>query len=213
MEETILLGRYISGEKPTALFFEDFKGRVSEGFNPEIHLTRIGVVNQTTMLASDTQAIADYIKQIMIQKYQLDESQVEEHFADTNDTLCYATNDNQSAVYGLLETPADIAIVVGGYNSSNTSHLVALCEEKLPTYFINSEEKIISKKEILHFNYNAKKEVTTMDFLPEKQPVRIHITSGASCPDALVEGVIIKLASLFYEENKLSELENSFRPH
>src|SRR4030095_5410993 len=156
-------------------------------------LQRIGVVNQTTMLASDTQAIADYLKETMIAKYELTEETVRDRFADTRDTLCYATNDNQTAVTGMLEVPADIAIVVGGYNSSNTSHLVELCEEKLPTYFINSEENILSAKEILHFNFHTKEELLTSGFLPGKQPAKVLLTSGASCPDALVEWVIKKL--------------------
>ncbi len=101
------------------------------------------------MLASDTQVISDYLKYIIVNKYSLDETTIQEHFADTRDTLCYATNDNQSAVYNLIETKADLAIVVGGYNSSNTSHLVELCEEKLPTFFIDSADKILSEKEIL----------------------------------------------------------------
>ncbi len=167
-------------------------------------LQRIGVVNQTTMLASDTQAIADYLKNVMIKKYDLNEENVAERFADTRDTLCYATYENQSAVYGLLETDADLAIVVGGYNSSNTSHLVELCEEKFSTYFIRSEEDIISSKEISHFNLHKNEVVTTIPFLPEKKPVSILITSGASCPDALVEGVINKLVS-FYKVSKTTE--------
>jgi 4-hydroxy-3-methylbut-2-enyl diphosphate reductase len=119
------------------------------------------------------------------------------HFADTRDTLCYATNDNQSAVYGMLETPAHFAVIVGGYNSSNTSHLVELCEEKLPTYFISGEEKILSAENILHFDYHKKEEKTTTGFIPNERPVRILITSGASCPDAEVEKVIDKLISFF----------------
>ncbi|MCR6719873.1 MAG: 4-hydroxy-3-methylbut-2-enyl diphosphate reductase [Chitinophagaceae bacterium] len=141
MKETEHLAKYITGEKDPAGFYEEFKGQYSEGFDVEKHLERIGVVNQTTMLASDTQAIADYLKQTMINKYGLTEENTGERFADTRDTLCYATNDNQSAVTGMLNTEADLAIVVGGYNSSNTSHLVELCEEKLPTYFISNEEK------------------------------------------------------------------------
>jgi 4-hydroxy-3-methylbut-2-enyl diphosphate reductase len=163
-------------------------------------------VNQTTMLASDTQAIADHLKQVMINKYQLTDQNIEEHFADTRDTLCYATLENQQAVTGMLQTDADLAIVVGGYNSSNTSHLVELCEEKLPTYFINNEEKIISSKEILHYNFHTKQETLTQDFLPNKQPVRILITSGASCPDALVEGVINKLVSFFPVNRSIDDL-------
>ena len=166
------------------------------------------MVNQTTMLASDTQAIADYLKQVMQDKY--GDTNIENYFADTRDTLCYATNDNQSAVYGLLETPADLAIVVGGYNSSNTSHLVELCESRLPTYFISSDEKIISSKEIRHYDFHKKHEKNTIDFLPVKDPVRLLITSGASCPDALVEGVIEKLISFFKVAITLEDILKQF---
>ena len=200
MEQAIALAKFIKGEKPPAQFYEEFKGQYSEDFSVTHDLQRIGVVNQTTMLASDTQAIADFLKQVMIEKYKLTSANVEERFADTRDTLCYATLENQQAVSGMLQTDADLAIVVGGYNSSNTSHLVELCEEKLPTYFVNDEEKILSAKEILHYNFHAKEEVLTTNFLPPKKPVKILITSGASCPDALVEGVINKLVS-FYQVN------------
>lgn len=206
MKETIELAKYITGEKTANQFQEEFRGRFSEGFDPSMHLQRIGVVNQTTMLSSDTQAIADYLKQVMVQHYGLHEKNVEERFADTRDTLCYATNDNQSAVMGMLETDADLAMVIGGYNSSNTSHLVELCEEKLPTYFISSDNKILSSKEILHYNFHTKQEVLTYDFLPAKQPLRILITSGASCPDALVENVVRKIASFYGAENKIDAL-------
>ena len=101
-------------------------------------------------------------------------------------------------MYGLLDIDADLAIVVGGYNSSNTSHLVELCEEKLTTYFISSEEKIISSSEIMHYDFHNKKELLTENFLPKKTPVNILITSGASCPDAVVEKVISRILS-FYE--------------
>jgi 4-hydroxy-3-methylbut-2-enyl diphosphate reductase len=204
MAETIELAKYITGEKPASLFYEEFKGKFSEGFNVERDLERIGVVNQTTMLASDTQAIADFLRQTIMTKYSLTEDNIEERFADTRDTLCYATYENQSAVYGLLKTDADLAIVVGGYNSSNTSHLVELCEEKLPTYFIDSAERILSKDSIVHYNFHTKTEKRTDNFLPLKQPARILITSGASCPDALVEEVINKLLS-YFPVNKSSE--------
>lgn len=206
MEEAIELAKYITGEKPAEEFYTQFKGRYSEGFSVEKDLQRIGVVNQTTMLASDTQAISDYLKQVMINRYQLTLETLEERFADTRDTLCYATNDNQTAVYGMLETDADFAIVVGGYNSSNTSHLVELCEEKLPTYFINSPDKILSDKEILHHNFHTKQEIYTVNYLPQKQPIKILITSGASCPDALVEKVIRKITSFFSLERSVDEV-------
>ncbi len=195
LAEATELAKYITGEKMANEFYTEFNNQYSDGFDVKKDLQRIGVVNQTTMLASDTQAIADYLKQVIIQSFKPEDA--EERFADTRDTLCYATNDNQAAVIGMLKAAADLAIVVGGYNSSNTSHLVELCEEKLPTYFINNEKKIISAKEILHHNFHTKEEILTPDYLPAKKPVRILLTSGASCPDALVEGVINKLVSFY----------------
>lgn len=210
MKEAALLARYIKGEKPANEFYHDFAGRISEGFDVLKDLERIGVVNQTTMLASDTQAIADFLKQTMADKYHLPSSNTEERFADTRDTLCYATNDNQSAVYGLLEQTADLAIVVGGYNSSNTSHLVELCEAQLPTYFINNAEKLISKSQVLHFNFHQKKEILSHSYVPVTNPVRILLTSGASCPDSLVEEVIQKLISFFDSEITIDKMVANF---
>ena len=135
-----------------------FAGQYSRGFDPVKHLKKIGVVNQTTMLASDTQEIVELLKEVMVDYYQLDSSNVNNHFADTRDTLCYATNDNQNATYGLLKESADLAIVAGGYNSSNTSHIVELCQHQLPTYFISSADKLISSNEILHFDFHHKVE-------------------------------------------------------
>ena len=195
MAEAKVLAGYIKGVLPPDSFYTAFKGQYSEGFDPAKDLRRIGVVNQTTMLASETQAIADFLRQNMIEVY--GDEEIEAHFADTRDTLCYATLDNQNAIFGLLETPADLAIVVGGYNSSNTSHLVELCEEKLPTYFISSAEKIVSQKEILHYNFHTKTETRSTAWLPDRSPLRVLISSGASCPDALVEAVIVKLAGYY----------------
>jgi 4-hydroxy-3-methylbut-2-enyl diphosphate reductase len=210
MKETIELAKYITQEKPSEQFYTEFKGRFSEGFDIEKDLQRIGVVNQTTQLASDTQAISEYLKQVMIQHYQLNEISAAERFADTRDTLCYATSDNQTAVTAMLETKADIAIVIGGYNSSNTSHLVELCEQKLPTYFIDSADKIISKNTIITCNWQTKEQTTVHNFLPHNEPAKIMITSGASCPDALVEEVIEKLLSFYHTEKTLQETEALF---
>jgi len=211
MSQTIELAKYISGEKPSAQFYTEFKNQYSEGFDVTKDLQRIGVVNQTTMLASDTQAIADYLKETVTTRYGLTEQTIKERFADTRDTLCYATNDNQTAVSGMLQTEADFAIVVGGYNSSNTSHLVELFEEKLPTYFINSDEKILSQHTIMHYNFHTNMELVTEKYLPEKQPIRVLITSGASCPDALVEGVIKKLAGFYPASKSIDEIFELFR--
>jgi 4-hydroxy-3-methylbut-2-enyl diphosphate reductase len=197
MAEARELARYIRHPLPAADFYSRFKGQYSEGFDVQRDLQRIGVVNQTTMLASDTQAIADYLKQTMMEKYGLTEIDIDKHFADTRDTLCYATLDNQNAVIGLLETPGDLAIIVGGYNSSNTSHLVELCEERMPTYFINSEEKMVSREEIIHYDFHERTERRKAGWLAGGDPLRILISSGASCPDALVEGAIRRIA-VFY---------------
>ena len=206
MQQAEILALYITGQQPSSGFYETFRGQYSEGFDVERHLERIGVVNQTTMLASDTQAIADFLKEVMIRKYALTEENLRERFADTRDTLCYATNDNQTAVSGMLEAPADLAVVVGGYNSSNTTHLVELCEERLPTYFISSEEKILSPTLISHFDIHSHEEKVSGTYLPAKEPVTILITSGASCPDALVEAVIKKLAGFYPASKSVEEL-------
>jgi 4-hydroxy-3-methylbut-2-en-1-yl diphosphate reductase len=210
MEQTKSLVQYIIGEKPASEFYQEFAGQFSAGFDVTKHLERIGVVNQTTMLASDTQAIADFLRDTMIRKYNLAEDKIRAHFAETRDTLCYATNDNQSAVSAMLDTPADLAIVVGGYNSSNTSHLVELCEEKLPTYFINESAKLLSEKTVLHYNFHEKLELVTENYLPEKLPVNILITSGASCPDAIVESVIRKVTSFFPGAKNIGEVAIAF---
>lgn len=210
MKQTVELAKYILGEKPLDAFYDEFRGQYSNGFNAEKDLERIGVVNQTTMLASDTQAIADYLREAMIKKFELNEATVKERFADTRDTLCYATADNQSAVTGMLETAADLALVIGGYNSSNTSHLVELCEEKLPTYFISGEEKLLSPQTILHYNFHTSQELVTNDYLPAKEPVSVLITSGASCPDAVVEAVIKRLLSFFPSSKTVEEIATQF---
>jgi 4-hydroxy-3-methylbut-2-enyl diphosphate reductase len=191
MREAELLGSYINGDGDETAFLRDFNGRFTEGFKLSEHLVRVGVVNQTTMLATETQAIADFFKQQMVQRYGL--QNIAQHFADTRDTLCYATNDNQDSTYELLNTNADLAIVVGGYNSSNTSHIVELCEKKFPTYFINSANEIGSREIIQHFDIGLKKLKQTRHFLSSALPLRIILTSGASCPDTLVDEVMLKL--------------------
>ncbi len=204
------LARYIIGEAAKDDFFEEFSGQYSVGFDPDQDLQRIGVVNQTTMLASDTQGIADYLKNVMINHYQLTPNEVEDRFANTRDTLCYATNDNQDATYGLLTQEADFAVVAGGYNSSNTSHIVELCEQKLPTYFIESANKILSRQLITHYNLHTKKEETTENYIPQKEQVTIMLTCGASCPDAIIEGVLIRLLSFFPDAKPIEEVMRAF---
>lgn len=195
LEEAEKLANVIRGNASNEFFYRHFENRISEGFNPETHLRKIGVVNQTTMLATETQAIATLLKKAIIDRY--GEDQADEHFADTRDTLCYATKENQDATLSLIADGADLAIIVGGYNSSNTSHLVALCESSLPTYFISDAGEIHSPEKIRHLDNMNKQLVETQNWLPTSNPTDIILTAGASCPDALLDEVLQKIVSWF----------------
>lgn len=203
LDEAKELAKYILENKTQQEFEKEFADKFSQGFNIKSDFEKLGVINQTTMLASETEEIADYFKSVMIQKYGA--SAIGNHFADTHDTLCYATNENQDATYGLLATDAHLAIVVGGYNSSNTSHLVELCEKKFPTYFISSAKEIESETCIRHYDFHSKEMKTTHSFLPKMIPLKIVITSGASCPDSLLDEVIHKINSFYPGTNTVKE--------
>ncbi len=210
MAEAIVLGEFILEKRNSIDFTSLFGDRCSKGFDVGKDLVRFGVVNQTTMLATDTQAIADYLKQIVIEKYKLDDASVGLHFADTRDTLCYATNDNQTAVKSLLTINADLAIVIGGRNSSNSSHLVELCEAHMPTYFIESSSDLLSNRELKAYNWRTHEEYFKTDFLPNKLVVDILITSGASCPDAIVQDTIEKLSSFFTNSKTIDDISKDW---
>lgn len=204
MGDAISVGNFILGKLDRRTFLKKFEGQLSAYFDPERDLARVGVVNQTTMLATETQAIADYFRKVMVDKF--GGENIRDHFAETRDTLCYATNDNQDATYELLKTDADLALVVGGYNSSNTSHIAELCKGEFPTFFINSEYEIKSPLEIHHFDYTRKQKRVTTDYLPMHRPVKIVLTSGASCPDTLVDRVMIKVLDFFPEAKSVESL-------
>lgn len=204
MEETMFLNEVIKGNKSKEEFYKFFAGRYSVGFDPERDFNKVGVVNQTTMLATETQAIADCVKQAMEEVY--GSSSIKEHFADTRDTLCYATNDNQDSTYALLEQDANLAIVVGGYNSSNTSHIVELCERKFPTFFINGPDEITSFDEIKHYDYPNGKHLISKNWMPTNEPLKVILTSGASCPDTLVDEVMLKMISYFSDTKSVDEV-------
>lgn len=206
IEETRLLCGIISGTIHYDEFYRLFEGKFSVGFNAASNLTKVGVVNQTTMLASETQAIADLIKSAMETRF--GRENIRDHFADTSDTLCYATYDNQQATMGLIESRADFAIVVGGYNSSNTSHIVELCEEKLPVYFISGAEKINSIDRISHYDIHTHSEKTSTDWLTryDNKPTDIILTSGASCPDAILDEVLQKILKYFPGTVRIEEV-------
>ena len=210
MKEAERLAKYMTGELRAEDFYQEFANRYSEGFNVEQDLKYFGVINQTTQLATDTQAIADYLKTVIETHAGAEDAAGKKRFADTRDTLCYATNDNQTAVRELIETPADLAIVVGGYNSSNTSHLVELCETKLPTYYIKSADAIHNASQILHYDWRNKIEWQSDQFLPQKAPLKILLTSGASCPDSQVENVMHKLLSFFDGTKDWNEVASQF---
>lgn len=206
LEEAKYLSKIISGEIEKNEFYRFFNSKYSSGFDVEKDLDKIGVVNQTTMLASETQAIADLLREVMIKKH--GEQNIKNHFADTRDTLCYATNDNQSATQALIHEKADLALVIGGYNSSNTTHLFEILEKELPVYFISGADKVQSSQKICHFNIHNQLEETTENYLPDVSPIKIAVTSGASCPDSLVDESLKKILS-FHENVK--SIEEVFR--
>ncbi|MEO6903056.1 MAG: 4-hydroxy-3-methylbut-2-enyl diphosphate reductase [Bacteroidia bacterium] len=210
LREAAMLGEFILGNGCKQEFEKTFKDRYSANFDVDTDLLRVGVINQTTMLASETQEIADYFKSTMIKKYGLEN--LKDHYSDTRDTLCYATNENQEATYGLLKQNADLALVVGGYNSSNTSHIVELCEKKLPTYFISSAKEIISKNNINYFNYGMRQHLSKVEYIPNKAVVDIILTSGASCPDSIVDEVLQKVLSFFPHSKSITEVIDALEP-
>jgi len=202
------LSRVIKGEEGAEFFFEQFEGRFSEGFDPKNDLKRIGVVNQTTMLVSETQAISKEIRQALVDRY--GEEAITHHFADTSDTLCYATHENQEATQELLKQPLDLALVVGGYNSSNTSQLASLCEQVVPTYFIKDAQEILSLSRIRHFDYPNQQLRETEGWVPDRRPLQVALTAGASCPDAQLDQVIVKIVDMMPEARTPEEVLDDF---
>lgn len=204
INESKILGNYIlNGGDETELLLK-FKDKYSTNFRPSEDLRKIGVVNQTTMLASETQMISDYFKNIMIEKY--GEAEMHKHFADTRDTLCYATNDNQNSAQALSGSDSDFALVVGGFNSSNTLNLAKLVSGFTKCYHIESADNLISPNEIQHFDAKSKTKIINRDYMPDKSKIKIAITAGASCPDAVVEKVIYKILGFYDDQKKIGIL-------
>ncbi len=204
LEEAHVLGDIIRGVRGPDVFFTQFGHTCSQGFDPERDLQRLGVVNQTTMLASETRQVARILRQALADRY--GEEKLSETFADTSDTLCYATNENQHATYALIEQGADLGLVVGGYNSSNTSHIVELCQAALPTYFLQGAKDIVSQSQINHFVLHRQQVETTRNWLPEHRPLDIALTCGASCPDAIVDEVLLRVLSFFTQTRTMDEV-------
>ena len=189
-KEAELLAKYIRKELSDEQFEIDFAKKYSSGFVASRDLKKIGVVNQTTMLASETQEIAAYLKEIVMEMYG------EEATADTRDTLCYATNDNQNATIGVLESGAQLAVVVGGFNSSNTIQIATILGEKMPVYFVRNAGDLISLEKAIVFNSKTLNEEEITPSILQQENLKIVITSGASCPDKIVDYVIQRILEL-----------------
>jgi 4-hydroxy-3-methylbut-2-enyl diphosphate reductase len=195
MAEAVILGDVIRGKRSRDDFENRFGHKCSPGFDPGTDLVRLGVVNQTTMLATETHEIARELRRALADRY--GEDAIADHFADTSDTLCYATYENQNATYALIERGADVAVVVGGYNSSNTSHIVELCRQAMPTYFVQGADDLISAERIRHFSLETRDILTTNGWLPSRRPLDVVLTCGASCPDAILDAVLRRVLSFF----------------
>jgi 4-hydroxy-3-methylbut-2-en-1-yl diphosphate reductase len=192
LAETDYLCDYIVHGGNKRDFLEKFRGAYSAGFDPDVHLQAIGVANQTTMLRGETEEVQRRLKAAMETKYGATESPRHFRFFDT---ICGATQDRQDALQKLLAEPLDLLIVIGGYNSSNTSHLAEMGEAKLPTYFIKNAAKMVSDKVIQHYNQHLNKEVETQNWFPAGA-ITVGITAGASCPNNLIEETIRRLFEL-----------------
>ncbi|MDD2706978.1 MAG: 4-hydroxy-3-methylbut-2-enyl diphosphate reductase [Verrucomicrobiae bacterium] len=209
LEETDYVCQYIRNGGDKQEFLNRFKGAFSPGFDPEKHLQTVGVANQTTMLRNETEEVQHRIRQAMIDRY--GDEHVGEHFR-VFDTICGATQDRQDALEKLLAEPINLLIVIGGYNSSNTSHLAEMGEARLPTFFIKNAGKIVSDRRIVHFSMLKHAEIETDNWLPAGA-VTIGITAGASCPNNLIEETIVRLYELkgVSQEQLMQQLETASR--
>lgn len=192
LAETDTVCEYIMNGGDKEAFLEKFQGCYSPGFDPEVHLQTVGVANQTTMLRGETEEVQRRIRRAMEARYGA--AEIGRHFR-VFDTICGATQERQDALQHLLQEPMDLLIVVGGYNSSNTSHLAEMGEKQLPTYFIKNAAMMESANRIRHWNQHSGKEVETADWLPAR-PLTVGITAGASCPNNLIEDAIHRLFEL-----------------
>jgi 4-hydroxy-3-methylbut-2-enyl diphosphate reductase len=192
LEETDLVCRYIEEGGDKRAFLARFEGAHSEGFDPDLHLRRVGVANQTTMLRGETEEVQRRIAAAIQKRDAGAEPGANFRYFDT---ICGATQERQDALRDMLCSPMDLLLVVGGYNSSNTSHLAEMGQERLPTYFIRNAERLESREKITHYDLHRKSEVSCNDWLPSA-PVVVGITAGASCPNNLIEETIVRLFEL-----------------
>lgn len=192
LAETDYVCEYIVRGGNKQEFLEKFRGAYSAGFDPDVHLQAVGVANQTTMLRGETEDVQRRIRAAMAKRY--GDAELPKHFRFF-DTICGATQDRQDALGKLLAEPLDLLLVIGGYNSSNTSHLAEMGESRLPTYFIKNAAKMASDKLIVHYDQHLHREVESSGWLPSGK-ITVGVTAGASCPNNLVEDVIRRLFEL-----------------
>ncbi len=192
LADTEYVCEYIRHGGDKAAFLERFRGAYSEGFDPDLHLRRVGVANQTTMMRGETEEVQRRVEAAIRDR---DGSEPAKQNFRFFDTICGATQERQDALKEMLESPMDLLLVIGGYNSSNTSHLAEMGEAKLPTYFIRNAGRLESRERIVHFDQHAKKEIVTENWLPDR-PLNVGLTAGASCPNNLIEETILRLYEL-----------------
>ena len=192
LAETDYVGDYIRHGGDKHAFLEKFHNAHSPDFDPDVHLKTVGVANQTTMLRGETEEVQRRIRQAIVDRDGPDLAAKNFRFFDT---ICGATQERQDALRELLDVQMDLLIVVGGYNSSNTSHLAEMGEEKLPTYFVLNASRLLSTEEILHYDLHERREVVARNWLPQG-PVDVGITAGASCPNNLIEETLLRLFEL-----------------
>ena len=173
-------------------FLEKFRGAHSGGFDPDLHLRRVGVANQTTMMRGETEEVQRRVEAAVKERDGAERARESFRFFDT---ICGATQERQDALRDMLAEPMDLLLVVGGYNSSNTSHLAEMGEAKLPTYFVRNASRLESRERIVHYDQHEKREVATGEWLPDR-PLVVGITAGASCPNNLIEETILRLYEL-----------------
>lgn len=190
--ETDEVCQYIERGGDKAAFLERFAGAYSDGFDPDLHLKRVGVANQTTMLRGETEEVQRRIAAAIQRRDGGAEPSANFRFFDT---ICGATQERQDALNEMLSSRMDLLLVVGGYNSSNTSHLAEMGQEKLPTYFIRNAGRLESREKITHFDLHLKEEVSREGWLPAA-PITVGVTAGASCPNNLIEETIVRLFEL-----------------
>ncbi len=192
LAETDYVCDYIRHGGDKAAFLEKFRNAHSPGFDPDLHLQTVGVANQTTMLRGETEEVQRRIRQAILDR---DGAELGAKNFRFFDTICGATQERQDALRELLNVPLNLLLVVGGYNSSNTSHLAEMGEEKLPTYFVLNASRLLSNHEILHYDLHQRQEVIASDWLPSG-PIVVGITAGASCPNNLIEETLLRLFEL-----------------